>query len=581
MWCQTSLESQRPGATVVPLIVSSDKTQLTLFGGKMAYPVYVTIGNIPKDIRRKPSRRAHILIAYIPTSKLEGMDNKAARRRALANLFHSCLRHVLGPIALYGETGIDMVSGDGVWYRCHPIFACFVGDYPEQTLVTCTYYGRCPKCQVPPNQLGELSAFPSRDYQEAIEVYSLAGGDVRPFHAACREAGLKPVYRPFWETFPLVNVYLSITPDVLHQLLQGVMKHLISWLTSSSTFGPSEVDARCRSIPPNHHIKLFSKGITTLSRISGKEHKSICRILIGLVIDLPLPHGQAPTRVLRAVRALLDFLYLAQFRSHTTDTIRRIEDSLTRFHENKAVFTDLGVRKHFNIPKIHSLVHYSSSITLFGTTDNYNTEQTERLHIDFTKEAYRATNHKDELRQMTTWLGRREKIQQHAVLVGSRQELDQQHSPSVQTIRPPQSTTRSLKMTRHPSVKAVSFDDIHELYGAIQFQDALAEFIACVNYPGISRHALNARASNTLIPFRSVAVFHKVKFISNDAESTEIIDAIHVRPEQKDTHGHTIPPRFDTALVLTQSRDGMQCKDCEFLSFCCSNLTQNAIQVTA
>jgi len=243
MWCQTSLESQRPGATVVPLIVSSDKTQLTLFGGKMAYPVYVTIGNIPKDIRRKPSRRAHILIAYIPTSKLEGMDNKAARRRALANLFHSCLRHVLGPIALYGETGIDMVSGDGVWYRCHPIFACFVGDYPEQTLVTCTYYGRCPKCQVPPNQLGELSAFPSRDYQEAIEVYSLAGGDVRPFHAACREAGLKPVYRPFWETFPLVNVYLSITPDVLHQLLQGVMKHLISWLTSSSTFGPSEVDA--------------------------------------------------------------------------------------------------------------------------------------------------------------------------------------------------------------------------------------------------------------------------------------------------------------------------------------------------
>ena len=257
------------------------------------------------------------------------------------------------------------------------------------------------------------------------------------------------------------------------------------------------------------------------------------------------------------------------------------QHSLTRFHENKAVFTDLSVRKHFNIPKIHSLVHYSSSITLFGTTDNYNTEQTERLHIDFTKEAYRATNHKDELRQMTTWLGRCEKIQQHAVLVGSRQELDQQHSPSVQTIRPPQSTTRSLKMTWHPSVKAVSFDDIHELYGAIQFQDALAEFIACVNYPGISRHALNARASNTLIPFRSVAVFHKVKFISNDAESTEIIDAIHVQPEQKDTHGHTIPPQFDTALVLTQSRDGMQCKDCEFLSFCCSNLTQNAIQVTA
>ena len=137
------------------------------------------------------------------------------------------------------------------------------------------------------------------------------------------------------------------------------------------------------------------------------------------------------------MRALLDFLYLAQLRSHTTDTLRRLEDSLSHFHENKAVFTDLGIWQHFNFPKIHSLLHYGSSITLFGTTDNYNTEQTERLHIDFTKAAYRATNHKDELPQMTTWLGRLEKVQQHAELVMSRRELGQQHGASVQPTGPP------------------------------------------------------------------------------------------------------------------------------------------------
>lgn len=567
MWCQTSLESRCLGATVIPLIVSSDKTQLTLFGGKMAYPVYMTIGNIPKDIRRKPSRRTQILIAYIPTDKLEFIDIKAARRRAVANLFHSCLQHVLGPITLYGETGIAMVSGDGVWRCCHPIFACFVGDYPEQALVTCTYQGRCPKCLVPPDRLGEPGSFPPRDYDKAIETYSLAGGNVRPFHAACREAGLKPVFHPFWETFPLADIFLSITPDILHQLLQGVMKHLISWLTSPLAFGPAKINARCRSIPPNHHIRLFSKGITTLSRISGKEHKSICRILIGLVTDLPLPHGQSSIRVLRSVRALLDFLFLAQFRSHTDDTIRRLNNSLTRFHENKAVFIDLGIRTQFNIPKIHSLVHYGSSITLFGTTDNYNTEQTERLHIDFTKKAYRATNHKDELPQMTAWLDQREKVHQHAALVRLRQEPDQQleRGPSVRSIGPPRPTTRALKMAQHPSAKAVSFDDLHELYGATQFQDALADFIAQFNYPGTAGNTLLTRARNTLIPFRSVAVFHKVKFVSNDTESAETVDAIHVRPEQKDAHGRIIPPRFDTALVLTQRRDGT---DREFQSYC-------------
>jgi len=77
------------------------------------------------------------------------------------------------------------------------------------------------------------------------------------------------------------------------------------------------------------------------------------------------------------VRGLLDFLYLAQLPSQTTDTIARLERSLVAFHANKDVFVDLGVRDGFNVPKIHSLLHYGQSICLFGTTDNYNTEQTE------------------------------------------------------------------------------------------------------------------------------------------------------------------------------------------------------------
>ncbi|KAH9069673.1 hypothetical protein EDB83DRAFT_2314068 [Lactarius deliciosus] len=132
---QTSLESHRPGVTVIPVILSSDKTQLTLFRGNTAYPVYMTIGNVPKEIRRKPSHRAQILMGYIPTTKLTSLTNKAARRRALANLFHACVQIILAPIAGYGETGVAMKSGDGTWHRCHPIFALFVGDYPEQILV--------------------------------------------------------------------------------------------------------------------------------------------------------------------------------------------------------------------------------------------------------------------------------------------------------------------------------------------------------------------------------------------------------------------------------------------------------------
>jgi hypothetical protein len=65
---QKQVEKDNPGATIIPILLSSDKTQLTMFGSKTAYPVYMTIGNIPKEIRRKPSRRAYVLLAYLPTS---------------------------------------------------------------------------------------------------------------------------------------------------------------------------------------------------------------------------------------------------------------------------------------------------------------------------------------------------------------------------------------------------------------------------------------------------------------------------------------------------------------------------------
>ena len=206
----------------------------------MAYPIYLMIGNIPKDIRCKPSCHAHFLIGYIPVTKLTGIGTKAARRHGLVNLFHGCMQYVLDPISYYGETGIPMMSSNGIWQRCHPIFANFIGDYPEQSLVTCTYGGWCPKCEVPCDQLGEYKVFPCCVQAMAIKTYILANTNTCQFHHVCHEAELKPICNPFWERFPLADVFLLIMPDILHQLLQGMVKHLIRWLIE--IFGPGEID---------------------------------------------------------------------------------------------------------------------------------------------------------------------------------------------------------------------------------------------------------------------------------------------------------------------------------------------------
>ena len=152
------------------------------------------------------------------------------------------------------------------------------------------------------------------------------------------------------------------------------------------------------------------KGISSLSQVTGQEHDQISRILLGLVIDCPLPGGLSNVRLVYTVCALLDFIYLAQYPVHTDETLSLLDDALELFHDNKNIFIDLGLRDSFNIPKLHSAKHYTHYIRLYSTLDNYNTEYTERLHIDLAKDAYCATNHKDEFSQMTLWLEQKEKI---------------------------------------------------------------------------------------------------------------------------------------------------------------------------
>ncbi|KAJ7939067.1 hypothetical protein B0H13DRAFT_1579044, partial [Mycena leptocephala] len=61
------------------------------------------------------------------------------------------------------------------------------------------------------------------------------------------------------------------------------------------------------------------------------------------------------------VRGLLDFVYLAQYPMHTTETLSHLQNALQRFQDNKSIFVDLGVRDDFNLPKLHLCMHYVGS----------------------------------------------------------------------------------------------------------------------------------------------------------------------------------------------------------------------------
>ena len=518
----------------------------------MVYPLYLTIGNIPKDLRRKPSCYAQILLAYLPTSYLKHVTNLTSRRRMVNNLFHSCLTQILTPIRQAAVNGVLMKDGRGVLRRGHPILANYIADYPEQVVVTGTKTKDCPKCNVSSDKLGSLvTPCEIRDLQAVLDALNLVDLDPQLFRQACNNLRIKPIFHPFFEQLPYTNIFQAITPDILHQLLQGVLRHLLSWLVQAC--GANEINARCEHLIPNHHIHIFSSGISSLSRVTGKEYGLIGCIILGVIIGTRLQNDLDPSRMIQAVRTFLDFLYLACLPIQSSKTLDLLDCALRAFHDNMTIFVDLGIRKNFNILKLHACQHYKSSIKLFGSTDNYDTQYTESLHKIFSKEPYHKSNKKDELVQMTALLERREQVHQHTGYIHWQENstIKATKRNPIPTLTPP----RLIKMAKRPTTGSVSIEKLEMDYSALGFCEAFARFMIQWQRPGIRQAHLDYEVQGVHLPFTSISTYHRIKFLqaSDNGDHESIADIIHVQPACIDARRKpsltSIHGQFDTVLV--------------------------------
>ncbi|EPS92507.1 hypothetical protein FOMPIDRAFT_1137693 [Fomitopsis schrenkii] len=250
----------------------------------------------------------------------------------------------------------------------------------------------------------------------------------------------------------------------------------------------SELDARIRCLPPAFGTRHFKNGIFALSQVSGSERKDMARILLGCLV------GRIPTALMLTLRSLLDFIYISQYPTHDDITLSYLEDALKVYHKNKKILKTLGIRKHMNIPKFHSLLHYVEAIRSLGTTDNYNTEMFERLHIDCAKKAWRASNHRNERPQMVRWLERQE------------------------------------KMAMYESMRERLYEDRHIYELKL----------------GRPLNAAELEQAPSYLPFSRLNIFHGFVFTTIPlSDSFPERDAVKARPACGDQ-----PARFDTAVVL-------------------------------
>ncbi|KAJ6494338.1 hypothetical protein C8R45DRAFT_1095271 [Mycena sanguinolenta] len=264
----------------------------------------------------------------------------------------------------------------------------------------------------------------------------------------------------------------------------------------------------------------------------------MARILLGCLV------GKLPVKGIRACRAILDFIYLSQYSAHNDGTLDTLQDALKVWNENREFFIPGGVRNDFNIPKFHSLLHYVESIEYFGTTDNYNMEMFERLHIDFAKNGWRASNRRDEFPQMITWLGRQEKISSFATYQAWLEATRKPPKPMVARTF----TGQAIQLAKRPHCPRQPLAQIELLHHTDSFIYTLKEFLNNLNL--LTAQMPVSGLHSATLPFTRLDIFHNFKPFAldpganQDENNAESYQTVISRPKSLSS-----APRFDTVIV--------------------------------
>jgi hypothetical protein len=379
-------------------MTASDKTHLANGSdSQSAYALAMSVTNIHTDIRCLDSSGAWELIGLLPIPIWVETDPEL--RTALnAQLHHHCTRIIFAEIRLASHDGLELGNAFGVVRLYFPLLACIGVDLPEARTYAGVMANRSTVTTAHEKDFGvypqnkERFTLDVRKTTERIKQLCSPEANFRDFVTECRKHGLVGVTTFMCEGWNLSDTIAALMHDLLHTSQKFFFDHPRSWCTQH--LGGKEIDFRFKLIPPRVGYLRFPKGISTLSKTGGRDHRNMMRHIVS-VID-----GAVPPDFMAVIRSQVAYTYLAQGLYISSNELELINKLLKELHDKKKIIIATGHRTNWEIPKLELQQHILRTIPRLGNLLGISTDTTEHAHIRFLKDPYRMTNKKDHLKQI-------------------------------------------------------------------------------------------------------------------------------------------------------------------------------------
>lgn len=408
-------------------------------GDRVAHPVLLSLANIRMGVRMKSSSHAFVLTALLPCPKFL-IKNKAIRGVLENRVIHLCLDIITHPLKLAARAGRMMADPVGYSRFCFTALASYIVDTPEAAMIACVAGKTSHLTMADYRRFGDPTRQEPRSASTTLaQLAALATVhdplDLPTYIPAAKAIRLNGVHLPFWRDWYLESPAQTLrsdpsqflTPEPLHHWHKQFWDHDVKWAIRA--VGADEFDFRFATIQPITGFKHFKDGVSKLKQVTGRAHREVERYIICVIA------GKAPPLFVIAIRALMDFRYLAQSRRLDDNQLVQITTSLQLFHSHKQSILDAGARvgkgnkplNHFQIPKLELMHSVVPSVTACGVVIQWSADITEHAHITEIKVPGRSGNNQSYNPQICRWLDRSEKHRNFALALSIRELQLQAH----------------------------------------------------------------------------------------------------------------------------------------------------------